>query len=65
MLRKIGQPADEPSPLAYSPVPGEPFRVLEPLHKSTSQLEKERLFPNGVPLTGDLTPEQQAWLRRR
>lgn len=23
------------------------------------------LFPNGVPLRGDLTPEQQAWLQRR
>ena len=66
VLRKIEQqPADEPEPLAYSPVPGEPFRVLEPLRKSPDTLEKERLFPNGVPLTGDLTPEQRAWLSRR
>lgn len=28
-------------------------------------LEKARLFPNGIPLRGTLTLEQQAWLSRR
>lgn len=33
-----------------------------PATKSPDQVEKERLFPDGIPLHGDLTPEQQAWL---
>lgn len=33
--------------------------------KSDMQSEKERLFPNGIPLRGELTPEQEAWLKRR
>jgi hypothetical protein len=32
---------------------------------SADDLEKQRLFPNGIPLRGDLTPEQEAWLKRR
>lgn len=27
--------------------------------------EKTKLFPNGIPLKGDLTPEQQAWMNKR
>lgn len=27
--------------------------------------EKARLFPNGIPIRGDLTPEQAAWMRKR
>lgn len=33
--------------------------------KSDMQSEKERLFPDGIPLHGDLTPEQEAWMKRR
>lgn len=29
------------------------------------EAEKQRLFPNGIPLRGDLTPEQEAWLKKR
>ncbi len=38
---------------------------VPPADISDLQLEKERLFPNGIPLHGDLTPEQEAWLKRR
>jgi ssDNA-binding Zn-finger/Zn-ribbon topoisomerase 1 len=33
--------------------------------KGDMQSEKDRLFPNGIPLRGDLTPEQEAWLKKR
>lgn len=33
--------------------------------KSNMQSEKERLFPDGIPLRGELTPEQEAWLKSR
>lgn len=32
---------------------------------SRDEAERRRLFPDGVPLRGPLTPEQQRWLKRR
>jgi hypothetical protein len=48
----------------YSPVPGDPFRWITPPRVSRSHAEYRRLFPNGVPIRGELTPEQQAHLTR-
>lgn len=53
---------------AYSPVPGDPFRVLPKRTVSADHASYRRVFPNGVPLRdADLNDEQRAFLvaRRR
>lgn len=49
--------------LIYSPVPGEPFRVLPRRTVSPNHAAYRRVFPNGVPIRdADLNTEQRAFL---
>lgn len=47
----------------YSPVPGDPFRWIDPPQHSPAYRKFREVFPNGVPMRDeDLTDEQRAFL---
>lgn len=50
-------------PLAICALCSEPLYACDG-HAPTSGVPRD-LFPDGVPLHGELTPEQERWLRRR
>lgn len=60
--RKVADEADGPLLWSGPNNLGIPWTKYDP---SPDEVEKQRLFPDGIPLRGDLTPEQQAWMNRR
>lgn len=49
---------------AYNPFNDQNNPYVNPHKPSADELERKRLFPDGIPLHGDLTPEQQAWMNK-
>ncbi len=49
----------------YNPLTDPQTPYNKPHNPSAGEREKQELFPSGIPLRGELTEQQQAWMKKR